>query len=66
MKISFSRFLILSVVAILLIPHASAQVVEIPDPNLERAIREELGLSSEVPVTQQEMLRLRDLAYQRI
>ena len=37
---------------------ASAQVVEIPDPNLERAIREELGLSSEVPVTQQEMLRL--------
>ena len=61
MKISFSRFLILSVVAILLIPHASAQVVEIPDPNLERAIREELELSSEVPVTQQEMLRLRDL-----
>ena len=40
---------------------ASAQVVEIPDPNLERAIREELGLSSEVPVTQQEMLRLRKL-----
>ena len=66
MKISFSRFLILSVVAILLIPHASAQVVEIPDPNLERAIREELGLSSEVPVTQQELLRLSKLhAYQR-
>ena len=37
---------------------ANAQVVEIPDPNLERAIREELGLSSEVPVTQQEMLLL--------
>ena len=40
---------------------AHAQVVEIPDPNLERAIREELGLSSEVPVTQQDMLRLRKL-----
>ena len=39
----------------------SAQIVEIPDPNLERAIREELGLSSGVPVTQQEMLRLRKL-----
>ena len=37
---------------------ATAQVVEIPDPNLERAIREELGLSSEVPITQQEMLLL--------
>ncbi len=40
---------------------ASAQVVEIPDPKLERAIRQELGLSSEVRVTQQEMLRLRKL-----
>ena len=39
-----------------------AQVVEIPDPNLERAIREELGLSSEVPVTQQKMLRLTGFA----
>ena len=37
---------------------ANAQIVEIPDPNLERAIRQELGLSSEVPVTQQEMLLL--------
>ena len=47
------------------IPHASAQVV-IPDPNLEQAIREELGLSSEFPITQQEMLRLSKLhAYQR-
>ena len=41
---------------------ANAQVVKIPDPNLERAIREELGLSSEVPVTQQEMLLLDKLA----
>ena len=37
---------------------ANAQPVEIPDPNLERAIRERLELSSEFPVTQQEMLRL--------
>ena len=37
---------------------ANAQLVEIPDPNLERAIREELELSSEVPITQLEMLRI--------
>ncbi len=37
---------------------ANAQIVGIPDPNLERAIREELELSSEVPITQQEMLKL--------
>ena len=35
-----------------------AQIVEIPDPNLERAIRERLELSSELPITQQEMLKL--------
>ena len=40
---------------------AHAQIVEIPDPNLEQAIRQELGLSSEVPITQLEMLRLRKL-----
>ena len=69
MKFSLSRFLvfpssrllILSVAVTILIPQAHAQVVEIPDPNLERAIREELGLSSEVPVTQQEMLKPRRL-----
>ena len=38
--------------------NANAQVVEIPDPNLERAIRETLELSSEFPITQQEMLLL--------
>ena len=43
---------------------ANAQIVEIPDTNLERAIREELGLSSEVPITQQEMLRLSGLRSQ--
>ena len=35
-----------------------AQIVEIPDPKLERAIRQELGLSSGVSVTQQDMLQL--------
>ena len=54
----FSRFLVFLVAAILLLPHASAQIVKFPDPNLEQAIREELGLSSELPIAQQEMLRL--------
>ena len=39
----------------------SAQVVDIPDPNLESAIREELNLPDEIPLTQQEMLRLEKL-----
>ena len=51
-------FIVCAVVAILLISHAFAQVVEIPDPNLERAIREELELPSHLPITQEEMLRL--------
>ena len=38
-----------------------AQVVEIPDSNLESAIREELNLPDEIPLTQQEMLRLTNL-----
>ena len=40
---------------------APAQVVEIPDPNLESAIREELNLPDEIPLTQQEMLKLTKL-----
>ena len=39
----------------------SAQVVEIPDPNLEGAIREALELPDEIPLTQPEMLRLTGL-----
>ena len=61
MKFSFSRLLILSVVAILLSPHVSAQIVEIPDPNLRQAIRERLELPDEAPITQLEMLRLTKL-----
>ena len=40
---------------------AAAQVVEIPDPNLRQAIREALTLPDEIPLTQQEMLRLTQL-----
>ena len=36
----------------------SAQVVDIPDSNLKQAILETLNLSDEIPLTQQEMLRL--------
>ena len=57
----FSRFLILSGMAALLIPHASAQIVEIPDPNLRQAVREKLALLDETPLTQTEMLRLEKL-----
>ena len=39
----------------------SAQVVDIPDSNLESAIREELNLPDEIPITQREMLRLTTL-----
>ena len=61
MKFSFSRFLAFVVVATLFIPQASAQVVEIPDPNLRQAIRETLELPDDSPITQQEMLRLTEL-----
>ena len=40
---------------------AAAQVVETPDPNLERAVREALDLSDGTPITQTEMLRLEKL-----
>ena len=71
MKFSLSRFLafpssrllILAIVAILLITTAAfAQIVQIPDPNLEKAIREELNLPDEIPITQAEMLRLTRLS----
>ena len=54
----FSPLLVFVVVAALLIPQASAQVVEIPDPNLEKAVREALELTDNAPLTQQEMLKL--------
>ena len=36
----------------------SAQVVDLPDPNLKQAILETLNLPDEIPLTQQEMLQL--------
>ena len=39
---------------------ASAQIVEIPDPNLRQAIRETpTTVQMSVPITEQEMLRLK-------
>ena len=46
---------------VLVVASASAQVVEIPDPNLREVIRETLQLPEGVPITQQEMLRLRHI-----
>ena len=55
-------FLVFAVAATLLIPQAvSAQVVDFPDPNLERTVREALTLPDETPITQTEMLRLKRL-----
>ena len=34
-------------------------MIEIPDPNLKQAVRESLKLPDEIPLTQQEMLRLK-------
>ena len=44
---------------------SDAQVVEIPDPNLREAIREQLQLPDGTLITQQEMLKLIDLAAPR-
>ena len=55
----FSRFLVFAITSILLIAQpVSAQVVEIPDPNLESAIRETLNIPNGTAITQQELLRL--------
>ena len=43
---------------ILIVTQARAQVVDIPDPNLERAIRETLALTDGTPITRQELLNL--------
>ena len=41
--------------------HLIPTVIEIPDPTLERVIREKLGLPAEIPLTDVEMQRLWDL-----
>ena len=61
MKFSLYRSLVFLVAITLFAPQASAQVVEIPDPNLEQAIRETLNIPDNNPITQQEMLQLTEL-----
>ena len=39
----------------------SAQLVDIPDPNLRQVIQETLGLPDEIPLTQPDILRLTGL-----
>ena len=56
------RFLVFTLAVTLFITQASAQVVEVPDPNLESAIREALELPDDVPITQQEMETLAELS----
>ena len=46
---------------LLIIKPAFAQIVEIPDPNLENAIREALLLPEHLPITKKEMMALTDL-----
>ena len=53
--------LVFTVTTTLLITPASAQIVEIPDFNLRQAVREALALPDGTPISQQEMLRLREL-----
>ena len=49
-------------IATLFNSQSHAQVVEIPDPNLETAIREALKLPEHLPITQQEMATLAELS----
>ena len=49
------------IVTLFIAQPVSAQLVEIPDPHLERAVREKLALLDETPFTQTEMLRLEKL-----
>ena len=46
---------------LLIVASVNAQVVKIPDSNLEQALREALDLQADMPITQQEMLRLTEL-----
>ncbi len=68
MKFSSSRFLVFTIAAILFITQpVSAQVVDLPDPNLENVVRETLHregiqLSPDAPITQQDMERLTELS----
>ena len=63
MKFSFFRLLVFVIASILLtVQSVSAQLLEILDPNLRKAVREALAMPDEIPLTQQEMLRLKRLS----
>ncbi|MDE0041571.1 MAG: hypothetical protein OXT74_06015, partial [Candidatus Poribacteria bacterium] len=59
--IRFSAFHALCVTLTLLVNVAAAQVVAIPDPNLEQFVRETLQLPNDVQIERGHMLQLRDL-----
>ena len=52
------RIVLLLVGLLIWVGLASAQVVDVPDTNLREAIREQLALPADGPLTQQEMMRL--------
>ena len=58
MKFSFFYPLVFTVAATLFISRASAQIVDIPHPNLESAVREALQLPARQPITEQDMAQL--------
>ncbi|MYE90047.1 hypothetical protein F4X33_13745, partial [Candidatus Poribacteria bacterium] len=63
MKFSFSRLFVFVNASILLTAQSvSTQLVEIPDPNLRKAVRETLAMPDELSLNQQEMLRLKRLS----
>ncbi len=62
MKSPFSHLFVFLVTATLFITQVHAQVVDIPDPNLESAIREELQLPTDTSITKQDMEKLTELS----
>ena len=59
--IRFTRFHALCVALVLLVNVAAAQVVAIPDPNLEQLVRDTLELPNDVQIERGHMLQLRYL-----
>ncbi|MDE0503777.1 MAG: hypothetical protein OXI86_06825, partial [Candidatus Poribacteria bacterium] len=57
----FTRFHALCVALTLLVNAAAAQVVTIPDSNLDQLVRETLQLPNDVQIERGHMLQLRDL-----
>ena len=61
MKLSFFRFTFFLLVCFSLPLTATAQVIDIPDPNLRAAINRQLGKADGAVITSEEMNRLRNL-----